>query len=40
MYSWASAPSCCLKLLLDKQDNASVVINNNPKSIQLAILVI
>ena len=30
MYCWASAPSCCLKILVDKKDNASVAINNNP----------
>jgi hypothetical protein len=26
-----SAPSCCLKILVDKQDNASVTITNNPR---------
>ena len=30
MYCWASALSCCLKILVDKKDNASVAINNNP----------
>ena len=29
----SSAWSCCLKLLVDKQDNVSVDINNNPKGI-------
>ena len=30
MYCWASVLSCCLKILVDKQDNPSVAINNNP----------
>ena len=38
MYCWASAPSCCLKILVDKQDNASVAINNNPRDILLFVL--
>jgi hypothetical protein len=33
MYCWASALSCCLKILVDKKDNASVAINNNPMDI-------
>ena len=31
MYCWANAPSCSLKILVDKQDNASVPIKNNPR---------
>jgi len=38
MYCWASAPSCCLKILVDKQDNTSVAINNNPRDILLFVL--
>ena len=38
MYCWASAPSCCLKILVDKQDNASVAINNNLRDVILFVL--
>jgi hypothetical protein len=31
MYCWASAWFCCLKILVDKQDNASTPIDNNPR---------
>ena len=31
MYCCASASSCCLKIVVDKQDNPNVAINNNPR---------
>jgi hypothetical protein len=30
-----SAPFYCLKILVDKQDNGSIAINNNPRDIAL-----
>jgi len=30
MYCWANASFCCLKILVDKQDNVSIPIKNNP----------
>lgn len=35
MSCWAIASPCCLRILADKQDNASVTINSKPRDMAL-----